>query len=133
MKKQNKNYKLNLIDKVKNKTNKPLLIKISILIFFLSIFSILILEKNIPNQIDISQINQTKISTPISVNATINPTYSTNTFSILNLKDKYNNTITGTIQENITNINSSKYYLIIGKVSRYKSEKQIEIYQILSK
>ena len=117
---------------IKDYITTSLLIKLSLVLFLISSSVIIYQETIPPNQIEINEIHNLSIETPIQIRAHISKQFISNDFSVLQLKDPItNHTITGTLQENASFIQPNRNYIIIGKVSQYKSEKQINIYEIM--
>ena len=121
---------MKFITHFKNHITTSLVIKLFLGLFLILIVLLLYLESQEPNSVEISQISTLNLYTPLLVeNVSLQIVYSSATFSILQLRSK-NNSIIGTINQNISFLNESLRYSIIGKVSSYKGEKQIEIYSI---
>lgn len=119
-----------LIDYIKRFLTTSLLIKFLLLIFICLVIGIIYLESQDPKGIPINEIENLSLNDPLKIeNVSLKLTYISDTFSILILKqNKYE--ITGTMQENASFISTELKYTIIGKVSKYRGEKQIDIYQI---
>ena len=107
-------------------------IKLMILFFILSIFAIIILESSPPQIVSINTAQELPISTPLSVIATIENEYVSNDFSVLTLQsiDNESASIQAIIQENATIFDPNISYVISGKITTYKGEKQIDIYSV---
>lgn len=111
---------------------QAIIIKLMILFFVLSVFAIIILESSPPQIVSINNAQELPISTPLSVIATIENEYISNDFSVLTLQSINNKSasIQAIIQENATIFDINTPYLISGKITTYRGEKQIDIYSV---
>lgn len=111
---------------------QAIIIKLMILLFLLTVFAIIILENSPPQIVEINTAQELPISTPLSVIATIENGYVSKDFSVVNLQsiDNSSNSIQAIIQENASIFNPNLTYLISGKITTYRGEKQIDIYSV---
>jgi len=114
--------------------NHKTLLKISITIAVIGIFSLLILANALPiKQYKIKDINNNLIEKKIQVQGQITniKSYKESDFQVITLNDDTGN-IDITI-DNIQNLTKNKTIVVIGKVKTYKKDIQIQADKIISK
>lgn len=111
---------------------QAIIIKLMIILFLLTVFAIIILENSPPQIVEINQAKELPISTPLSVIATIDNGYVSKDFSVVNLQsvDNSSKSIQAIIQEDASLFDPNRTYLISGKITTYRGEKQIDIYSV---
>lgn len=107
-------------------------IKLSIFFFLSSVLIIALLESSQPEIVKIEAAHALPLSTSLSVVAKVDKEYISKDFSVLRLQsvNNSNSSIQAIIQQNATILDSGTKYLISGKITTYRGEKQIDIYSI---